>query len=320
MPTDKQDPLKTLLEQQQALFKQWIEKQSSSVPDGGHLSSADPARAAAILSSQTAEYLNFSKTLLSQLKQCSDQAAVSGCFDLFKEHIQRQTGEALLKQWQLPENIAALFRTHSFHDDLLFENPYYNGLKSLLNFPSVGSTHELQQNTRDAIKLLLEYQEALQEYVNHYSDINQHAIGQLIESLTDGDKEVETFGELHDLWVDCYESSYSSVLYTSEYQKSHGRISNALMRLRKHAQDMRDIYFESTGLATRKGLDTALQRQHQLRKEMREVNRKIVSLQQDTQAHLFNEMCSTVNTLTEEIAELRKELAQLKSSQQKKQG
>ncbi len=313
MSTDKQDPLKALLEQQQTLFKQWMAQNESTVGNSDTFASADLAKTAALMSTHTAEYLTFANTLLSQLKQCANQTAVTGCFDLFKEHVQKQTGEALLKQWQLPEQIAALFRTHSFHDDLLFESPYYSGLKSLLNFPSVGATHELQQNTRDGIKLLIEYQEALQEYAGYYSDINQNAVEKLIEALTEGDEVVETFGELHDLWVDCYESSYSSMLYRLEYQQSHGRISNALMRLRKHYQDVRDIYFESTGLATRKGLDTALQRQHTLRKEMREVNRKLLALQEAQQIQLLEEMRNSITGLVKEVSALKKELARLKS-------
>jgi len=52
------------------------------------------------------------------------------------------------------------------------------------------------------------------------------------------------------------------------------------MQLRKFMQDVRDIHFQSVGLATRSGLDTALQRQHKLRKEMRTNRRDVLEMQQ----------------------------------------
>lgn len=322
MPSEKNDPMQALLEQQQALFKQWIDEQTTratceNTPPPHE--SRDLARISAILATQTTEFLRFGKTILEHTdKNASNsstlKATIEGPLKQFRDFVQQQTGEALLKQWELPENIAALFRTHSFSDDLLFENPYISGLKSLLNTPSVGTTHEFQKNTRDGIKLLLEYQDALAEYIEQYNQINLHASNSLMQVLAQGQKRVETLGELHNLWVNCYEAAYSKCLYTQQYQRSHGRVSNALMHLRKYAQDMRDIQFEAAGLATRQGLDTVLQRQHALRKDMRKMHKALADIKEAQNQTLISELKSTVQQLSSDISYLKQELSELKSS------
>ncbi|SIS54251.1 poly(R)-hydroxyalkanoic acid synthase subunit PhaE [Neptunomonas antarctica] len=314
MSSDTKEPIQALLQQQQDLLKQWINAQTAQeepAKKAPPLESRDMARVAAILASQTTDFLQFGNNILDQIQQPPLPHGIEETLNQFRDYVHQQTGEALLKQWQLPENIAALFHTHSVQDDMLFENPYPNGLKGLLNLPSTGASHEFQQNIRDGIKFLLEYQEALGAYIQQYSQINQNATQALLIELTEGSKIIETLGELHDTWVDCYEHAYSDLLYTAEYQGSHGRISNAIMQLRKYSQDIRDTYFEATGLVTRKGLDTALQRQHTLRKEMRQINRTLTSLQSSSHQYPLSEISSAIKQLSEDVSNLRDELTKL---------
>ena len=316
MSADTNEPMQALLQQQHALFRAWIDEQTSRAEPAEPISpdtSRDMARVAAILSSQTTDFLEFGNNIITQLETNPTKSSLQEPLTQFRDFVQQQSGEALLTQWQLPENVAALFRTHSFQDDILFENPYTSGLKSLLNFPSVGASHEFQQNTRDGIKYLLEYQDALSEYIEQYSQINLQATKALMQDLTEGSDVIETLGQLHDLWVNCYERSYADCLYTETYQKSHGRVSNALMRLRKYAQDMRDIQFETLGLATRKGLDTALQRQHTLRKEMRKINKTLCSQDTPPVADRVEELTTIIHQLSADMTRLQQELAELKS-------
>lgn len=316
MSADTNEPMQALLQQQHALFRAWIDEQTSRAEPAEPISpdtSRDMARVAAILSSQTTDFLEFGNNIITQLETNPTKSSLQEPLTQFRDFVQQQSGEALLTQWQLPENVAALFRTHSFQDDILFENPYTSGLKSLLNFPSVGASHEFQQNTRDGIKYLLEYQDALSEYIEQYSQINLQATKALMQDLTEGSDVIETLGQLHDLWVNCYERSYADCLYTETYQKSHGRVSNAVMRLRKYAQDMRDIQFETLGLATRKGLDTALQRQHTLRKEMRKINKTLCSQDTPPVADRVEELTTIIHQLSADMTRLQQELAELKS-------
>ncbi|WP_299177002.1 poly(R)-hydroxyalkanoic acid synthase subunit PhaE [uncultured Neptuniibacter sp.] len=264
-----------------------------------------------ILGAQSSNFTQYGEELLKQYREGSEihlNEAVSN----FQKYMQQQTGDALMQQWQLPEQFASLFKTHSFRDDLLFENPFISGMKSLLETPVIGGNREAQEQIREATKLTIEYQEALQEYITHYNTINQSAASKMLQTLTHSEEKVDGLQKLHDIWVDAYESAYSDTVFTDAYQRSHGRISNALMQLRKYVQDVRDIHFQSVGLATRKGLDTALQRQHQLRKEMRVSRREVQGMKQSLSEMQNELMTETVAELKKELATLKKEVASLK--------
>ncbi|WP_415888492.1 poly(R)-hydroxyalkanoic acid synthase subunit PhaE [Neptuniibacter sp. SY11_33] len=264
-----------------------------------------------ILGAQSKNFTQYGEELLNQYRNGGEQHLNQAVHE-FQKYMQKQTADALMQQWQLPEQFASLFKTHSFRDDLLFENPFSSGMKSLLETPIIGTHRETQLQTREATKLTIEYQEALQEYVEHYSSINQNASTQMLTKLTETADEVSTLQQLHDIWVDAYESAYSDTVFTDAYQRSHGRISNALMNMRKFAQDVRDVHFQSVGLATRKGLDTALQRQHQLRKEMRNNRREMLVMQQEIATLKEQVSVDFILELKKEITALKKEVTSLK--------
>ena len=266
-----------------------------------------------ILGSQSSNFTQYGEALLKQYKE-GNELHLSEAVQQFQQYMQQQTSDALMQQWQLPEQFAALFKTHSFKDDLLFENPFVSGMKSMLETPIIGSNRETQEQLREAIRLTLEYQEALQEYVTHYNSINQNASTQMLQVLTGSETKISSLQHLHDIWVDAYESAYSKTVFTDVYQRSHGRISNALMQLRKFIQDVRDVHFQSVGLATRTGLDTALQRQHKLRKEMRIHRRDVQDMQQQMTQLQDSSTVEMINELKKEVSALKKEIANLKKA------
>ena len=321
MPDETNEPMQALLDQQQTLFKQWIDEQTThAAPERTtppH-ESPDLARTSAILSTQTTEFLKFGQSIMSSgdkhaLDSNALKITIEGPLKQFRDFVQQQTGEALLKQWELPDDVAALFRKNNFHEGMLFQNPYTSGLKNLLDASSAEATHELQKNTRNGIKYLLEYQDSLADYIEQYSQINHHASEALTQELTAGPEAIQTLRGLHNLWVNCYESAYAKCLYTEQYQQSHGKVSNALMRLRQYAQEMRDIQFEAVGLATRKGLDITLQRQHVLRKEMRKLTKALADMNEAQNQTIISELRSTVQQLSVDLHSLKEELSEIKT-------
>ena len=266
-----------------------------------------------ILGAQSKNFTQFGEQLLKQYKEGGEQH-LSEAVQQFQDYMQLQTYDALMKQWQFPEQFSALFKTHSFTDDLLFENPFISGIKGLLETPVVGTNRESQEQLREAIKLTLEYQEAFQDYVKHYTSINQSASNQMLGTLSKAETKISSLQQLHDIWVDAYESAYTKTVLTDVYQRAHGRISNALMQLRKFSQDVRDVYFQSVGLATRKGLDTALHRQHSLRKEMRINRREVLELQQQVNTLQTDASADIIAELKREVANLKKEVTNLKKA------
>ncbi len=267
-----------------------------------------------ILGAQSSNFTAYGEELL-KLYRSGNEQHLSAAVEAFSKYMQKQTAETLIQQWQLPEQFASLFKSHSFRDDLMFENPFISGIKSLLETPIIGGSREYQEQIREVNKLIIEYQEALKDYVAHYASINQSAETKMLQKLTDPEIKVRSLQQLHDIWVDAYESAYSDTVFTDAYQRAHGRISNALMRLRKFAQDVRDVHLQSAGLATRKGLDTALQRQHILRKEMRTQRHEVQNIKDQLEQYQTTLTLELVNELKQEIAALKAEVATLKKQQ-----
>ncbi|WP_409526270.1 poly(R)-hydroxyalkanoic acid synthase subunit PhaE [Nitrincola sp. MINF-07-Sa-05] len=255
------------------------------------------AEVLSLLTRQSSEFTRFAEQLLASLNEKSAEFSLAPFFTQFHDHIRRLTNEWLVQRWQLPEQLGSLLRTHSFQDDLLFDNPFVNGLKSLLENPVVGTSHQQQAAMKKGVSLLLEYQHALSDYSQHYSRINTEALEQMMHEVNQSESDVSTLHELHLLWVNCYESVYAKAIATDKYQRAHGRISNAVMQLRKFMQDQRDVQFDAVGLATRQGLNTALERQHQMRKQMKQVRKELIEL-----AALRDEVVQ----LRQEVQELRK--------------
>ena len=266
-----------------------------------------------ILSAQAANFSEYGENLLKQYSAGNAQDSQEA-IKQFQGYIEQQTTDYLLRQWQIPEQFSALFKSHSFRDDLLFDNPFINGIKSLQDTPLVGLNQEQQQQIQDAIKLTLDYQETLQAYTEQYSSISEQATVALLETLQKSSKDVEGLQQLHDLWVDAYETAYANTIATQPYQEAHGRISNALMRLKKFTQDFRDSQFQQIGLATRQGLDTALERQHQLRKDMRSTQRQFSQVKAQLSALNHADLVATIQELRHEVDTLKQQVALLQGT------
>lgn len=279
----------------QRLFREYQQSAFIDMPE-------QQARLASLLAANANLFNRFGEQVLEALKNPATNLRLDDAVEQLVSYLQQHSSAAMLQQWQLPEHLSSLFKTHSFSDDLLFENPFVSGFKSLLDTPAFGSNQKFQQQSRDAMKLLLDYQEALHQYVSQYSSINQLAGRRLLEMLRDTEREIGSLGDLHGLWVDCYEHAYAETAFTAQYQAAHGRVSNALMKLRKFIQDLRDVQFEALGLATRQGLNTAFERQHKLRKQVKQLQRELA----ETRARLEQSApAAEVEALRREIASLR---------------
>jgi len=259
----------------------------------------------ALLTRQSLEFTRFGEQLITQLEQQGSQTEMSGLLNQFHDHLRSLTQEWILKRWQLPEQLGALFRTHSFQDDLLLDNPFIHGLKSLLNAPSqLGLQHNLQQQLREGVDLLIEYEQALRDYSAHYAEINTGATSLFVQRIEHSDPAVNSLGELHDLWVEAYEGSYGEQIATAEYRDAHGRISNAVMTLRLYLQELRNTQLQQLGIPNNTQLDQIYQRLNDQRRELKQLRREVAAL----------------GTLREEIAQLKSRQPSPRKARGKAQG
>ncbi|GGB90384.1 hypothetical protein GCM10011352_15510 [Marinobacterium zhoushanense] len=233
----------------------------------------------ALLTQQSLEFTRFAEQLINQLEQSGSHSEMNGLVNQFHNHLRGLTQEWILKRWQLPEQLGALFRTHSFQDDLLLDNPFIHGVKSLLNTPSIlGLQHSLQRQLKEGVDLLIEYEQALRDYSAHYAEINTSATSRFLERIEQSSPAIDSLGQLHDLWVEAYESGYAERIATAGYRDAHGRISNSVMALRQFLQDLRNTQLQQLGIPNSTQLDLIFQRLNDQRRELKQLRREVAAL------------------------------------------
>ncbi|PPC77244.1 hypothetical protein C4K68_12620 [Pokkaliibacter plantistimulans] len=279
------NPWQGMFDSWQKLAKDSLESLSSDVFSQG--------------SKQTDWFTRSGEALLKNWQNWHDASHAEQLISEFSNMMQKQVIENLLKEFSLPDQLSSLFKTHSFQDDLLFDNAFMNSLKNHLDIPSVGSNREFQEKLQQGGKLWLEFQECLTRYTELYSNINADTSKRMLEKLNSGNIEITSLGELHDLWVDCYEECYKKLVFTTEYRHAHGKVSNAFMALRKYNIEIRDLQLKTLGMPTRLEMNTALKRQHDARKQLKGVNKEITSLKEE-----INELRKLVIAQSEQIKAL----------------
>lgn len=298
------------------LMQQWasyLDKQSQEAPGStpppwqsagqDQAFSAQHADLVALLTRQSVEFTRFAEQVIEMLEQHGSQTEFSALFNRFQDHLRQLTQEWILSRWQLPEQLGALFRTHSFQDDLLLDNPFIHGLKSLLNTPDqLGLQHSLQQQLKNGVDLLVEYEQALRHYSAHYGEINSAATREYLAAIESSEPPIQSLGELHDLWVESYEHCYAQTIATDDYRQAHGRISNAVMQLRLFLQQLRNTQLQQLGIPNDSQLET-------IHRQINEHRRTIKALRKEV---------TELSALKNEVAEIKRQLATQDSSRDDK--
>ncbi|MFH0350392.1 MAG: class III poly(R)-hydroxyalkanoic acid synthase subunit PhaE [Chromatiales bacterium] len=207
-----------------------------------------------------------------------------------------------------------------------------------LSVPAVGYMREWQEQTQGGMRLTMDYQKALQEYLHAHERLGVDALerlaAKLIERAEQG-QEINTLREVYDLWVDCGEEAYSALVFTGEYADIYARLVNALMALKHHNQTAVDEVAGSLNLPTHQGITTVQRRQQELRREIAGFRSLLdPSVMEGMQARLkaqaealngrtykdlrtqgesIEGMREKVTVLERDVARLRKELAALRN-------
>lgn len=239
-----------------------------------------------MVSSQSSRFTSFAESLLKQAQRDTDnggQADTDALIDGFRDYLRQQCNELLTQQWNLPEPFASLIKKQSLQP--LTEGPLRQYLEQLATTPDLGNMPFSNTQIRAVSQAILDYQDALKDYLQQYDLIFDRASEQLKQSLQQ-DTEIDSIKALHNVWVECYESAYANQVFTPQYQTCHGRISNSLMRARKLAFESRDLKLREFGFVTRGELDASLKQQHKMRKLLKKQQNEINELQK--QVKLLN--------------------------------
>jgi class III poly(R)-hydroxyalkanoic acid synthase PhaE subunit len=158
-------------------------------------------------------------------------------------------------------------------------------MNEFLSAPGVGYTRERQEQLQTQAKLLLDYQNAYQDYAAGYAKIGLQSVERLeavLKAQSKDNKSVTGMRELYDLWVDCCEDAYGEHVSTDEYAELHGRLVNRLMALKQHSREMIDQLLDAIGIPTRRETNTLHRRLQEVRREGKAMRAELEALKAQT--------------------------------------
>lgn len=156
------------------------------------------------------------------------------------------------------------------------------GVERSLSAPALGYTREWQEQAQHGARLWLDYQKAQQDYAELLGHVNSAALEHLLtrlEKMAEAGEQVDNLRGIYDLWVDASEEAYAEVVATTGYAERHGRMVNALMAWKHHAQLMSEEFTTAANLPGKREMDTAHRRIQALRREVNDLRETVAMLQ-----------------------------------------
>jgi len=151
-------------------------------------------------------------------------------------------------------------------------------LHRFLSAPGLGYTREEQGQYQELTRRGLEYQQALQAYMQFFSNLGMKSVDRMrerMERLGKEEKVIDSARGLYDLWVSSCEEVYSEQVMTPEYAQLHGRLVNALMALKQRMAVQVDEALGAMNMPTRSELRTLQDRLQEVRRENKNLRREL---------------------------------------------
>lgn len=183
--------------------------------------------------------------------------------------------------------------------------PMFDKAKDALHAPAFGPFREKQENRQNGVQVFIDYQEQSARYDRLMLKVSEKAFARFQLKLAEREepgRQIDSARGLYDLWIDAAEEAYAEIALSEEFREIYAAVVDAQMRVRKHVQGEIEKFCNQLGMPTRSEVNSIGERLQALRREFRE-EREITS---DTEA------------LHAEMAELRRELAALKSTATRK--
>ncbi|TAM62665.1 MAG: pha synthase subunit protein [Rhodanobacter sp.] len=201
--------------------------------------------------------------------------------------------EGFIRQWQ-----SWLQATqHSGFGDL----PGANGPT-----PAFGLNREQQMQQQTMAFAVLESLQASARYQALIQRANAQGMERLQDKLAlhaEPGRQIDSLKALYDLWVDAAEEAYAEIALSDEFREVYGEMVNSQMRVRHLQQQQTEQICQQLGVPTRAEVSSLGERLQSLRREFRAGH---VPSPQD--------LAGEIATLRQELAELKRQLADGKQS------
>ena len=205
-------------------------------------------------------------------------------------------GELPFKSWQ---QAFASFSSLSCDMLKLFDQKHFTQEEHPW-FPWAGHfIRRWQEHMQERIHLWTSYQTAQEAYTNLFLKMSMNAVEQFSKKLlTPEENKIDHLRALYDLWIECSEEAYITIVKEDEYAKVQARLINSLVALKHSERKWIDEFLCALNVPTRKELDTLNASVQQMKRDMHRLR----------QQHEL-----TLDELHKEIALLRQQLEESKT-------
>jgi len=163
----------------------------------------------------------------------------------------------------------------------MFVDTFETSAGRLTAAPAIGHTREFQEKVTRAFEAWVDVRRAEVEFRAELVNTGFRALEGLVRELVEqgerGEK-IESFRGLFDLWVAAAEKAYFEVASTESFAGIQGRLVNAAMQYRIQEQEVTEAVLKGLHLPTRRELDDAYRRLHDLKGEVRALRGEIAQL------------------------------------------
>jgi polyhydroxyalkanoate synthase subunit PhaE len=263
-----------------ALDKWWQSLSNQSAPASQDLFS--------MLIDQGKTFFNMASTINGSLGEAMHaktnggdwEKVISKCFDGLRDTWAASSASIPLELWR-----KFVIKQFQSPGDLIpgFVKQFQDREKHFLSMPAVGQSREKQELIQKLTKEVSEYQVACGEYVEVQTKIGNLSIDLLQKEVIEMFRKQEypeTYRDIYDLWVDCYEEVYADAVMQPEYNKAYSDMVNALMSLTITYRELQDDALEAYGMPSRRELDTLHKRFQEERREKHKMRAEIQSLKE----------------------------------------
>ncbi|MES9845711.1 MAG: class III poly(R)-hydroxyalkanoic acid synthase subunit PhaE [Candidatus Sedimenticola sp. PURPLELP] len=220
------------------------------------------------------EWSEVMNKTFADLKQGFSGAAQAGGDDAL--HKMMAFWEMPLDNWQRMVSSLSLMP-----GDVLRNMPHGGELERFLSAPGLGYAREEQGQHQQMMLKVMEYQQAMQEYMQFFSNLGVLAVDRMqskVEKIAAEGKQIDSARALYDTWVGVCEEAYGEQVMTPDYAKTHGRLVNSLMGVKHQMAVMVDESLGAMNMPTRSELRTLQTRMQENRREIKALKAELAEL------------------------------------------
>ena len=160
----------------------------------------------------------------------------------------------------------------------LYWDAYERTFGRLLESPSLGYTRELNEDLFKGFDAWLDFRRASLEYqvalAEGWAQIFERYMGKLV-SQAEKSESVQSMRQLLVLWTDVVDEVFAEVFRSEAYIRIQGQLVNTATAYRLREQDIIEAFLKTSHMPTRRELDEAYRRIHELRKEGKEFKKAL---------------------------------------------